>query len=96
MSKSVWKQLGSPELIPSTIMLRAYDGHPSQPEGLYQNVLVELGGKMILIDIEFIDAQLDYNILFGRSYMYAMQVVASSVFRTMLFPTMGKLSPSIN
>jgi hypothetical protein len=64
MSKTVWKQLGSPELIPSSITLQAYDGRPSQPEGLYQNVLVELGGKTILIDIEVIDTQLDYNILF--------------------------------
>jgi hypothetical protein len=40
----------------------------------------------ILIDIEVIDASLDYNILFGHSYMYAMKAVASSVFLTMMFP----------
>jgi hypothetical protein len=91
MSKSVWKKLGSPELIPSSITLRAYDGRPSSPEGLFQNVPVELGGKTILIDIEVIDAPLDYNILFGHSYMYAMKVIASSVFRTMMFPHNGKI-----
>jgi hypothetical protein len=58
----------------------------SSPEGLFQNVLVELGGKTILIDIEVIDAPLDYKILFERSYMYAMKVVASSMFFTMVFP----------
>jgi hypothetical protein len=73
MSKVVWKKLGSPELVPSSITLRAYDGRPSSPEGIFQNVPVELGGKTILIDIEVIDAPLDYNILFGRSYMYAMK-----------------------
>jgi hypothetical protein len=52
---------------------------------------VELGGKTILIDIEVIDALLDYNILFGRSYMYAMKAVASSVFRTIMFPHNGKI-----
>jgi len=31
MSANVWKTLWSPELVPSTITLRAYDGHPSQP-----------------------------------------------------------------
>jgi hypothetical protein len=56
MSKTVWQKLGSPELIPSTITLRAYDGRPSSPEGLFQNVPVELGGKTILIDIKVIDA----------------------------------------
>jgi hypothetical protein len=34
MSTNVWKRLGSPELVPSTITLRSYDGRPSQPEGL--------------------------------------------------------------
>lgn len=41
MSAHVWKWLGSTELVPSTITLRAYDGCPSQPEGLYQNVPIE-------------------------------------------------------
>jgi hypothetical protein len=91
MSKTVWQKLGSPELTPSPITLRAYDGRPSSPEGLLQNVPVELGGKTILIDIEVIDVTLDYNILFGRSYMYAMKAVASSVFRTIMFPHNGKI-----
>jgi hypothetical protein len=91
MSKTVWQKLGSPEIIPSAITLRAYDGRPSSHEGLFQNVPVELGGKTILIDIEFIDAPLDYSILFGRSYMYAMKAVASSIFWTMMFPHNGKI-----
>jgi hypothetical protein len=52
---------------------------------------VELGGKTILIDIEVINALLDYNILFERSYMYAMKAVASSVFWTIMFPHNGKI-----
>jgi hypothetical protein len=91
MSKTVWQKLGSLELIPSAITLRAYDGRPSSPEGLFQNVPVELGGKTILIDIEVIDAPLDYNILFGCSYMYAMKVVTSSVFQKIMFPHNGKI-----
>jgi hypothetical protein len=91
MSKVVWKKLTSPELVPSAITLRAYDSRPSSPEGLFQNVPVELGGKTILIDIEVIDAPLDYNILFGHSYMYAMKAIASSVFHTMMFPHNRKI-----
>jgi hypothetical protein len=64
MSKIVWQKLGSPKLIPSAITLRAYDRQPSSPEGLFQNVLVELEGKNIFIDIEFSNSLLDYNILF--------------------------------
>ena len=54
MSKIVRQQLMSPKLIPSSITLQAYDSRPSQPEGLYQNAPVELGGKTILIEIEVI------------------------------------------
>jgi hypothetical protein len=79
ISKMVWKKCGSPELVPSTIILRAYDGQPSSSEWIFQNVLVELGGKTILINIEVINAPLIYNILFGRSYMYAMKAVTSFV-----------------
>jgi hypothetical protein len=89
--QSCMLKLGSPRLIPSSITLRAYDGRPSSPKGIFQNVLIELGGKTILIDIEVIDAPLDYNILFGHRYMYAMNVVASSVFRMMMFPHNGKI-----
>jgi hypothetical protein len=91
ISKYIWQKLGSPELIPSAITLRAYDRQPSSPEGIFQNVPIEIGGKTILIDIEVIDAKLDYNILFGHSYMYAMKAVASSVFQTMMFPHNGKI-----
>jgi hypothetical protein len=91
MSKIVWHKIGSPKLIPSAITLRAYDGCPSSPEGLFQNIPFELGGKTIFIDIEVIDAPLDYNIFFGHSYMYTMKAVASSVFHTMMFPHNGKI-----
>ena len=86
MSKNVWYKLQSPKLNPSDIILIAYDGRPSAPVGLYQNVLVFLASKMVLINLEVLDAQLDYNILLGRSYMYSMSAIASSVFRTMMFP----------
>jgi len=39
-----------------------------------------------LIKIKVIDTPLDYNILLGCSYMYAMEEVSSYVFDTMIFP----------
>jgi hypothetical protein len=38
-----------------------------------------------------VDAPLDYNLLLGRSWFYAMTVVASSVFRCVQFPHQGKI-----
>ena len=46
-------------------MLRAYDGHPSTPIDLYQNVLVYLAEETVHIEIEVLDAHLEYNILLG-------------------------------
>ena len=86
MSKNVWQKLGAPELKPSVITLRAYDGWPSTPIGLFQNVPVCLAGKMVHIDIEVLDTHLDYNILLGWSYMYAMSAITSFVFRIMMLP----------
>jgi len=83
ISITVWKQLGSPDLSPSTITLRARDGHPSQPLGLYCNCLVTVAGKIICIDVEVIDAPLYYNILLGCSYTYTMSVFASMIRRKM-------------
>lgn len=91
MPTHVWEKLGSREIIPSTITLQAYDGHPSQTQGLFQNVPLELGAKKVHIDIEFIDAPLDYNILLGHSYMYAMKVIGSSIVCLMMFPHKGKV-----
>jgi len=80
MSSFVWKKLGSLEIILSTISLKDYDVRPSKSQGLYQNFPIELGGNKLHINIEFIDAPLDYNILLGRSFMYAMKAIAPSIF----------------
>ena len=74
MSTFVCKKLGSPTLQPSIAALRAYDDCSAQPQGILTNVPVELSRKIVLIDIEVVNAQLDYNLLLGRSYMYTMSV----------------------
>ena len=45
----------------------------------------------MVIDIEVVNAQLDYNLLIERSYMYSMRAVASTVFHLMMFPHEGKI-----
>ena len=63
----------------------AYEGHPTKAQGIPPLVPIRLAGKIV------VNAQLDYNLLLGRSYMYAMQVVASTVFCLMMFPHEGKI-----
>ena len=47
---------------------------------------VELGGKTVPIQVEVVDAPLDYNMLLGINWFYAMMVVSSIVFWTLQFP----------
>ena len=91
MSTLFWQNLGSPILQPSSTTLRAYDGHPTKSQGILPDVPITLAGKTVLIDIEVVDAQLEYNLLLGRSYMYSMRAVASTVFHLMMFHHKGKL-----
>lgn len=58
---------------------------------LYRNYPITIAGKIVSINIEVIDAPLDYNILLGRSYTYAMFIVTSIVFLKMCFPHHGKI-----
>ena len=53
---------------------------------------VELGGKTIEIDVEVIDRNLDYNILLGGPWIYAMAVVVSTYFRRIAFPFQGGIT----
>jgi hypothetical protein len=41
---------------------------------------VQLGGKTVCVEVEVVDAPLDYNLLLGWSWNYAMQAVVATVF----------------
>ena len=59
--------------------------------GILPSLKVRLGGKIVAIEVEVVDAPLDYNILLGRNWMYSMQAVASSVFHVVCFPHNGNI-----
>ena len=80
MSLSCWRAIGSPEVNHSPTTLKAFDGHDFQPYGLLPTIHFELGGKLVSIHIDVIDTHLDYNLLLGHNWFYAMKVVASTIF----------------
>ena len=53
---------------------------------------VQLEGKIVEIDVEVIDGNLDYNILLGRPWIYAMAAVVSTYFRKIAFPFQGGIT----
>ena len=77
---SCWKGLGSPTLSNLGNMLTAFDGILFQSHDIIPSLEVQLGGKTVAIEVEVVDAPLDYNILLGRNWIYNMQVVALSLF----------------
>ena len=91
MPLACWKGLKSPALNKSSTMLCAFNGQGFHPHGILQSLPIQLGGKTVTIDVEVVDAPLDYNLLLGRSWFYAMTVFASSVFRCVQFPHQGKI-----
>jgi hypothetical protein len=91
MSISCWKALGSPKLNTSATLLKSFDGHMFQPHGIITTLPIELGGKTVFVDVEVVDAPLEYNLLLGCTWFYEMTAVVSSVFRVLCFPHQGKI-----
>ena len=56
MYLSCWKALGSPEIMPSQSMLKAFDGHVFKLHGIVPSFPVTLGGKTVTVEVEFVDA----------------------------------------
>jgi hypothetical protein len=91
MSLACWKAIGQPALSPSPTLLTAFDGHSFRPHGIIPSFPVQLGGKTMCVEVEVVDASLDYNLLLGRSWTYAMQAVVATVFWVLLFPHEGRI-----
>ena len=86
LSLSCWKALGSLELVPSNTLLTAFDGRSFHPHGILLTFKIKLVGKAVFVEVEVIDAPLDYKLLLGRSWNYAMSAIASAVLRVVVFP----------
>jgi len=56
-----------------------------------EDLPIGVEGKTINLDVEVVDAPLDYNLLLGRSLSYAMISIVSSVFQLVKFPHNGKI-----
>jgi hypothetical protein len=52
---------------------------------------MQLGGNTMCVEVKVVDAPLDYNLLLGRSWKYAMHAVVATVFQVSLFPHEGRI-----
>jgi hypothetical protein len=73
-SSIAWKFLGCPPLASVTQNLLTFKRRTSQPLGTLPQFPVTLGGKTIFIDVMVVQDPLDFTLLLGRDYVYAMKV----------------------
>jgi len=91
MSTACWKAIGSPAVNQSSNTLEAFDAHDSRPFGVFTNLAITLEGKTVQVEVEIVDANLNYNLLLGQSWTRAMHAVASSLFCVIHFPHQGRI-----
>ena len=85
LSACAWRCMGSPSLMSNDSQLLDFDRRTCIALGILAQTPVTLGTKTILVDFMVIEDPLDFNMIFGHDYVYAMQDVVSTLFRVMYF-----------
>ena len=83
--------MGSPQLVPVTHNLSAFNITISETLGILPKFSITLEGKTVCIDLMVVRGPLDFNLLLGRDYVYVMKAVISTLFRMMSFPHNGNI-----
>jgi hypothetical protein len=91
LSSIAWEDLGYPPLAPVTQNLLAFNKRTSQHLGTLPQFPVTLGGKTVFIDVMVVQDPLDFSLLLGRDYVYAMKAIVSTFFRVISFPHDGRV-----
>jgi hypothetical protein len=91
LSFLAWQALGYPPLAPVTQNLLAFNRRTSQPLGTLPRFPVNLGGKTFFIDVMVVQDPLDFSLLLGRDYVYAMKAIVSTLFRVISFLHDGRV-----
>jgi hypothetical protein len=91
LSSIAWQALGCPQLAPVTQNLLAFNRRTSQPLGTLPQFPVTLGGKTVFIDVMVVQDPLDFTLLLGRDYVYAMKAIVSTLFHVISFPHDGRI-----
>ena len=71
--------------------LTGFDRGTSQPLGILPKFPITLGGKTVYIDVSVTQGALDFSLLLGRDYVYAMEALVSSLFHVVCFPHDGRI-----
>jgi len=91
LSSTAWQDLDSPQLVPVTQNLLAFNRGTSQSLGIIPKLPITFRGKIVYIDVMVVQGPFNFNILLGRDYVYVMRALISSLFRVMCFPHEGSI-----
>jgi hypothetical protein len=91
LSSIAWKALGYPHLVPVTQNLLAFNRRTNQPLGSPSSVSCNFGRENVFIDIMVVQEPLDFDLLLGRDYVYAMKSIVSTLFCVISFPHDGRV-----
>ena len=80
ISSTTWQALGCPQLVLATDQILDFNRIPTAPLGTLPYLPITLGGKTDCIDVMVVQGPLDFNLLIGRHYVYAIKVVAFTLF----------------
>ena len=77
--------------MPATDQILDFNQRPTAPLGILPHFPITLSRKSIFIDVMVVQGRLDFNMLLGRDYVYAMKAIVSTLFRVMYFPHDGNI-----
>ena len=83
MFARAWRGMGSPSLVSTASQLLVFDRRTCIALGILTQTPITLGGNTILVDFMVIEEPLDFNMLLGRDYVYAMKYVVLTLFHVM-------------
>ena len=89
LSSNAWQALGSAQLVLATNQILAFNQRPTSYLGILSQFPITLEGKSVCIDVMVVQGPLDFNLLLGRDYVYAMKFLVPTLFRAMYFPDDG-------
>jgi hypothetical protein len=74
-----------------TQTLFSFNRRNSHPLGILPQFPINLGGKTIFVDVMVVQDPLDFDLLLGKDYVYAMKAIVSTLFCMIYFPHDGRM-----
>jgi hypothetical protein len=72
-----------------TPYLQTFDDRPCESIGIVPNLPIQLGDKIVLVDVAIFITPIDFNLLLRCNYVYAMEVMAYFLYHVMKFRNEG-------